>query len=121
MKPKPKTKKKKPYIHAPAYTRAELRRLRSIAMTKRSLFYTPGARVVSVSHITPRAYCVAKTASHAAVFVVPPADNEPQVANSNTTTVHGPSCADVKLGDWCALAYVCSVSSGMNVVLEIQQ
>lgn len=116
---KPATKKaKKPaYRHAAAFTRRELARLKSLAQQIKHSWET----VSSVSHITPRAFCVAKTAPLCAVFAVPSCDREPQVSGLAYTTVNHRSCADVQTGDWCALAYVMTQSSGQPVVLEILQ
>ncbi len=110
-----KTPRKKPYLHAPAFTRKEIARLRGLAMKASTNRYSP---VFSVSHITPRAYCVAKAAPLCAVFAVPLCDNEPQVRNSGFTTVHGPSCADVQTGDWCSIAYASTSTCGQPIVLE---
>jgi hypothetical protein len=110
--------KKKPYNHAPAFTRAELARLKSLADVAK---FNAWDKVVSVSHITPRAFCVAKTRTNCAVFAVPTCDREPQVSQSHYTTVQHKSCADVQTGDWCAIAYVMTQSSGQPVVLEILQ
>lgn len=94
-----------------AYTKAELERLRQrvIAQTQE--------RVLSISHIMPRAYCVAKPASHMAVFVVPPMDREPQVRNDEYTVVHNETCRDVRAGQWCSLAYVSTKHYGQSVVI----
>lgn len=110
--------KKKPYRHATAFTCAELARLKSLADVAK---FNAWDKVVSVSHITPRAFCVAKTHTNCAVFAVPTCDREPQVSQSQYTTVQHKSCADVQTGDWCAIAYVMTQSSGQPVVLEILQ
>lgn len=113
--------KKKPYRHAPAYARTEIARLKALGMR---FAYNPWDDVKSVSHITPRAYCIAKPASQYAVFAVPVCDREPQLvglSNANRTTVQHESCQNVKEGDWCSLAYVSADSSGQPVVLEILQ
>lgn len=81
-----------------------VRELRAIAMRMK-----PG--VISVAHILPRAYCVAKPAAYCAVFAVPPQDREPQVRDDPWATVQNESAKDVKHGDWCALAYI-STSDG---------
>ena len=60
----------------------------------------------SVSHIHPRAYCIAKPAAYCAVFMVPTCDRESQVSESECDVVNNASCADVKMGDWCSVAYV---------------
>lgn len=104
--------------HAPAYTRKEIARLR-----ERGMRYpvSKWSKVLSVSHITPRAYCVAKPAALAAVFAVPPADKEPQVSDHAFVTVQNDSVSGVKLGDWCALAYLSTTTCGEIVALEILQ
>lgn len=83
---------------------ASVRELRSIAKRMK-----PG--VLSVAHILPRAYCVAKPAAYCAVFAVPACDREPQVRDDPWATVQNESAKDVKHGDWCALAYI-STSDG---------
>jgi hypothetical protein len=101
--------------HAPAYTRKEIARLRELGM---KYPMSKWSKVLDVSHITPRAYCVAKPAACMAVFAIPPSDNEPQVGSDAFTTVHGSSASSVKLGDWCALAYLSTSTCGEPVVLE---
>ena len=81
-----------------------IRELRALATRMK-----PG--VISVAHVLPRAYCVAKPAAHWAVFAVPTCDREPQVRDHPWATVQNESAKDVKLGDWCALAYI-STSDG---------
>ena len=83
---------------------ASARELRAIAKRMK-----PG--VLSVAHILPRAYCVAKPAAYCAVFAVPLQDREPQVRDDPWATVQNESAKDVKHGDWCALAYI-STSDG---------
>jgi hypothetical protein len=66
----------------------------------------PGVK--SVSHIRPRAYCIAKPAACCAVFVTPPMDAEPhlrQTQNSTCEIVHK-NVSHVKAGEWYVLAYV---------------
>lgn len=82
-----------------------IRELRAIA---RSL--KPG--VISVSHVLPRAYCVAKSGACCAVFAVPPQDREPQVKGDLWATVQNETAAAVKHGDWCALAYISTTDGG---------
>lgn len=106
----------KKQIHAPAYTRKEIARLREIGM---KYPVNKWSKVVSVSHITPRAYCIAKPSAWMAVFVVPPPDREPQVHNDLYTVVTNSSANEVKLGDWCSLAYVSTSTCGQPVVLEV--
>ena len=50
----------KKQIHAPAYTRKEIARLRELGM---KYPVSKWSKVLSVSHITPRAYCIAKPAT----------------------------------------------------------
>ena len=106
----------KKQIHAPAYTRKEIARLRELGMRYPVNKWT---KVNWVSHITPRAYCVAKPAACMAVFVVPPPDSEPQVRNQAYTVVKNSSAQEVKLGDWCALAYISTTACGEPIVLEV--
>lgn len=106
----------KKQIHAPAYTRKEIARLREMGMRYP---VSKWSKPVSVSHITPRAYCVAKPADWMAVFVVPPPDSEPQVRHRPYTVVQNSSAQEVKLGDWCALAYTNTTTCGESIVLEV--
>ncbi len=64
------------------------------------------SNVENVSHVLPRAYCVAKPAAHCAVFAVPPQDREPQVKGDAWVTVQNASCATVNHGEWVSLAYI---------------
>lgn len=70
-----------------------------------------------VRHIQPRAYCIAKPAPLCAVFVTPPCDAESQVPYSESTIIHDKSVDGVRVGDWCALAYVKSESNGETRVI----
>ena len=70
---------------------------------------TGSLRVTSVSHVLPRAFCVAKLARWSAVFAVCPLDREPLLVNSDPFIVIANKTVDlVKAGDWCSLAYVCT-------------
>lgn len=73
----------------------------------------------SVSHIYPRAYCIAKPAPMCAVFVTPWMDAEPQVrqsdCSSSHTVVHG--VEKVRVGDWCSIAYVTTAGMGTQYVV----
>lgn len=96
------------------YTKSSIALLKAKA---RRLVKDEKARVV---HIHPRAYCVAKTALYCAVFAVPTCDREPQVADNDWDVVQNESCADVKMGDWCSVAYISSPrSGGESYVLQI--
>jgi len=105
---KSKTKKPKKAVKSSGLSvpvgSASVRTLRAIAKRMK-----PG--VISVAHILPRAYCVAKPAAYCAVFAVPACDREPQVRDDPWATVQNESARDVKHGDWCSLAYV-STSDG---------
>lgn len=66
-------------------------------------------KVSSVSHLLPRAVCVAKTGLWAAAFAVCPLDREPRlVFGEPFVVVRNKTVAPVKPGDWCSLAYVCT-------------
>ena len=76
---------------------------------------------LSVSHIFPRAFCVAKTAPGCAVFAIPWKDAEEQIRKpeySSYETVYQ-NVRDVQPGDWCAIAYVSTPSSGETHVINI--
>ena len=75
--------------------------------------------VVAVSHIMPRAFCVAKLTRYSAVFSVPPQDREPQVVDILQVQVRNETAADVKVGDWCAIAYI-STGNGAGGMYVIQ-
>ena len=66
----------------------------------------PGVK--SVSHIRPRAYCIAKPAASCAVFVTPPCDAEPQLRQMQNATAETirEGVSHVKVGEWYVLAYV---------------
>jgi len=98
-KTKKPTKTVKPSGLAVKVSSPSVRELRAIAKRMK-----PG--VLSVAHILPRAYCVAKPAAYCAVFAVPACDREPQVRDDPWATVQNESAKDVKHGDWCALAYI---------------
>lgn len=97
-----------------AYSVSEIKRIRQVAMKI--------AGAVSVSHIRPRCYCIAKPAVCCAVFVTPPVDAEQPLQNTQNASgeiVQDNSAINVKVGDWCALAYVCDWMGGGSTVIEI--
>lgn len=59
-----------------------------------------------ISHILPRAYCIAKPAPCCAVFVVPPEDREPQTQCDGTIFVQEKEAFEIETGDWARLAYI---------------
>jgi hypothetical protein len=96
-----------------AYSKNELAWLRKEAMKVKGATH--------VAHMYPRAYCVAKPAPCCAVFVTPWMDAEPQVlslscASSNTVSE---GVVDVRVGDWCALAYVCTTGAQQMYAFKI--
>ena len=97
------------------YKKSEISRLRKLAMKT-----IRGAK--SVAHIRPRALCIAKIAPGCAVFATPWMDSEPQVKEkefSSYREVRGERVYDVKIGDWCSLAYVVTSGCSDVQVLEI--
>ena len=76
---------------------------------------------LSVRHIFPRAYCVAKPAPGCAVFVTPWEDAEEQVRKpeySSSESVYQ-NVKNVQVGDWRALAYVNTRTSGQTYVIDL--
>ena len=83
-----------------AYHPAYIKEIKAAAMKM------PGVK--SVSHIRPRAYCIAKPAACCAVFVTPPMDAEPQLRqhqNATAEIIHD-GVSHVEAGKWYVLAYV---------------
>jgi hypothetical protein len=104
MKQKPKS----------AYSRDIIKRIKNAAKKQ-----VQGC--LSVCHIFPRAYCVAKPAPGCAVFVIPWQDAEEQVRKpeySSSETVHE-NVKNVQVGDWRALAYVNTRTSGQTYVIDL--
>lgn len=95
------------------YSQATLRRIKSLA--KRI------PRTVRVSHLYPRAYCVAKPSTGCAVFVTPWMDAEPQVRTPQFSSSHlvRDGVEKIVSGDWCSLAYV--VTSGVSGLRVIEK
>jgi hypothetical protein len=95
-----------------AYTKAEFSRIRKAALK------LPGAK--DVSHIRPRAYCIAKPASGCAVFVTPEVDAAPRLQTHQNATgdLVRDNLGNVKVGDWCILAYVSNTCGGGTAVIE---
>ena len=93
------------------YTKAAIKRIKQRAMRQ-----TKAVR--SISHILPRAFCIAKPAAYMAVFVVPPVDREKCVKRDAFACVQDESCADVRFGDWAQLAYISTKTSGMMKVIK---
>jgi len=99
--------------HSP-YSRKEIARVKAQAMKIR------GAK--SVSHIFPRAYCIAKPAPLCAVFVKPWMDAEAQIRMekySASDVIHE-GAEDVRVGDWCALAYVACDGHQRTVAFKLE-
>ena len=96
-----------------AYTKAEFSRIR-----KAALKIIPGAG--SVSHIRPRAYCIAKPAACCAVFVTPEIDAVPILQSHQNAAgdIVRDNVGNVKVGDWCVLAYVSGALGGGPAVIE---
>jgi hypothetical protein len=93
------------------YNQATIRHIRNLAKRNTS--------ATKVCHIFPRAYCIAKPAPGCAVFATPWMDAEPQIrttAYSSYRVVHS-NVEDVKVGDWCSIAYLTKgFSNGMHVI-----
>jgi hypothetical protein len=87
-----------------SYSKITLKEIKDTAIRK--------YKAEKVLHIYPRAYCVAKVATHAATFVVPKCDSESCISSKGAISVHGDSVKDVEVGDWCSLAYVAAACSG---------
>lgn len=90
----------------------------SIALLKAAAKRITRDETARICHIAPRAYCVAKPALRCAIFVVPPCDREPQVADDAYTSVSNASADNVKAGDWCSVAYVVTARGGEPYVLR---
>ena len=96
------------------YSQAIIRRIKAAAKEQ-----VEGAK--SVSHIFPRAYCVAKPAPGCAVFVIPWQDAEEQIRKpeySSSETVYR-NVQHVQVGQWHALAYVSTSSDGQTHVINL--
>jgi hypothetical protein len=95
------------------YSRKALREIKASALKIKGS--------TSTTHIYPRAYCIAKPAPLCAVFVTPWMDSEPAVRTpmfSSAHTIHD-GVREVKVGDWCSLAYVTTPGRGGLRVIEI--
>ena len=96
-----------------AYSRGILNEIKGAALKIKG--------ATSVSHIYPRAYCIAKPAPMCAVFVTPWMDAEPQVRKPEYASSHtvGYGVEKVKVGDWCAIAYVTTPGCGTLWVVDM--
>jgi len=98
----------------PAYSREIIRQIKKAARKQVK-------NCLSVSHIYPRALCVAKPAPGCAVFATPWMDAEKQVRDpkySSFETVYG-NVSGVQFGDWCSLAYISTESCGQTYVIDL--
>jgi len=98
-----------------AYSREYIKQIKAAA------FRVKGA--TSVSHIRPRAYCVAKPSVCCAVFVTPPEDAEPLVRDSQNATaelIQDACVSDVEVGKWYVLAYVTTPTISQSRVIKMQ-
>ena len=109
-------------MNAP-YTKKEIARIKHLAKKK-------FGNHVSVRHIYPRAYCVARPALRCFIFAIPPRDSEDQVKqfneavgfNSRSQIISGfrnQDDMDVDVGDWCAIAYISDSISGAQEIIEV--
>lgn len=98
--------------HLRDYTIANTKRIKALASCKYK------DEKVTLSHILPRAFCIAKPASSMAVFVVPTCDREPQVAADAYAVVQNETASEIQVGDWAVLAYVSRKHSGMVCVIN---
>ena len=76
---------------------------------------------LSVCHIFPRAYCVAKPAPSCAIFAIPWQDAEKVIRKpeySSYKTVYA-NVGNVQAGDWRAIAYVSTISSQQTYVIDL--
>ena len=101
-KPKRATKKKAgggcPGTTRSAFARATITAIRKEAIASHD--------AISVRHIHPRAYCVAKPAPCCAVFAIPSCDSEPQLRNKQSVSIHNGTASIAVVGGWYSLAYV---------------
>ena len=77
--------------------------------------------VTAVSHIRPRAYCIAKPAACCAVFVTPPCDAAPLIRHSQNATAESIHewVSHVEVGKWYVLAYVTTPGCGASRVIDM--
>lgn len=70
-------------------------------------------------HYHPFCYCIAKYSETRAVFVIPPQNKGTATDNGYVGVTLDKSCKDVKVGDWCEVGYISTLTSGFNRVLKI--
>ncbi len=71
-------------------------------------------------HYHPLCYCIAKYSETSALFVIPP-QQKGTVTDSGYVSVcfDYNLCKEVKIGDWCEVGYISTISSGENRILKI--
>lgn len=71
-------------------------------------------------HYHPLCYCIAKYNETSALFAIPP-QNKGTVTDNGYISVYFDKgiCKDVKVGDWCEVGYISTLTSGFNRVLKI--
>lgn len=79
----------------------------TLAWLRKTAMQVEGAVEVG-RNMFPRAYCIAKPAPGCAVFVTPWMDAMPPVCTPgfSSSQIIREGVFDVRVGDWCALAYV---------------
>ena len=77
-----------------------------VAWVKAQAKAIPGT--LSVRHIFPRAFCIAKPTPGCAVVMTPWVDAEPQIREFKWASSHNVTEGADKIaaGDWCAIAYL---------------
>lgn len=72
-------------------------------------------------HYHPICYCIAKYSETSALFAIPP-QKKGTVTDNGYVSVsfdYSDLCKKVKIGDWCEVGYISTISSGENRVLKI--
>ena len=78
-----------------------------------------GAKMVS--HLYPRAYCIAKPAPGCAVLIRPPADSGIEIFPECSGDIIWEGATEINVGDWCATAYVVEDTRSQSHIFTIAE
>jgi hypothetical protein len=66
-------------------------------------------------------YCIAKHSNSSGLFVIPPQYKGTITDNGYVSVYFDKKMADVKVGDWCEIGYISTVTSGEHKILSINK
>lgn len=66
-------------------------------------------------------YCVVKHSDSGGTFAIPPHKKGTITENGYVSVSFDKKMADVKVGDWCEVGYIATITSGENKILSVNK